>query len=602
MWAQAGVSEEDKLDAAATGRLLRRTARLLRPHTRQVLGALAMVMLWTGTVLAGPYLVRVGIDDGIKAGDARALDLAVLAYVVVAGLAYVTNRMQITLISRVGEQFLRELRIRVFAHLQRLSMPFYDRSKAGVLVSRMTSDVDSLAELIQMGLAMFVSNGLLLVVSVFVLATVSWQLFLLCVIALPPVIVASVKFQRDSNAAYLDVRDRIGSTLSHLQEGIAGVRVVQAFGREDVEVDRFQQGNRQLYESHMRSVKVSAWYLPVIELAGWGTTALALGIGGWWVHQGTLTIGTVAFFVLALSNLFEPVQQLSQLFNLVQSAGAGLLKLFELLDTPIDVPQRPGAVDLPERGDVAVDDVGFAYGDGPNVLAGVSLTIPAGSRLALVGPTGAGKSTLAKLVARLYDPTEGTVRFGGVDLRDATLSSLRERVVVIPQEGFLFNGTIRDNVRLARADATDAEVDAALQAVNAYDRFAGLPEGLDTEVRERGSRLSAGEKQLVSLARAALADPAVLVLDEATSSLDPGTEALVEGAVDRLLEGRSVVVIAHRLSTSERADMVGVVDGGELVELGTHADLVAAGGAYARLYATWVAGTGANAAATPVPG
>jgi len=597
MMRMGGVSAEDKLDRVAARRVLRRTARMLRPQSRRVWSALAMVIVWTGTVLAGPYLVKFGIDQGITKRNPAMLDLAVVGYVIVAILAYVTYRIQIALISQVGEEFLRSLRIRVFDHLQSLSMPFYDRSKAGVLVSRMTSDVDSLSELIQQGLTMFVSNGLLLGVSLIVLTSVSWQLMLVCSLALPPVILASIRFQRSSNTAYLDVRDRIGSTLSHLQEGIAGVRVVQAFAREEVEVDRFQRGNRELYDSHMRSVAISAWYLPVIELAGWGTTALTLGFGGMWVHEGVLTVGTVAFFVLALSNLFEPVQQLSQLFNTVQAAGAGLHKLYELLDEPIEVAERAGAVDLPGAGDVEVEAVSFAYAGGPRVLRDVSLSIPRGARLALVGPTGAGKSSLAKLVARLYDPTEGTVRFGGVDLRDATLDSLRGRIVVIPQEGFLFNGTIRDNVRLARAGASDAEVDDALRAVNAYDRFAGLPEGLDTEVRERGSRLSAGEKQLVSLARAALADPALLVLDEATSSLDPGTEALVEGAVDRLLDGRTVVVIAHRLSTSERADMVGVVDGGELVELGTHTDLVAAGGAYARLYATWVAGTGAMAGA-----
>lgn len=590
MWRSAGVSAEDKLDAEKAKRLLRRTARMLRPHRRAVAGALGMVILWTTTVLAGPWLVRYGIDDGIKADDTGALNRAVGAYVVVAALAYLTNRMQIRLISTVGEQFLRDMRTRVFDHLQRLSMPFYDRSKAGVLVSRMTSDVDSLAELIQMGLAMFVANSLLLVVSVIVLASVSWQLLAVCIVAMPPVVLASIKFQRDSNAAYLDVRDRIGHTMSHLQEGISGVRVVQAFGREDTEISRFRQGNRRLYDSHMRSVVISAWYLPVIELAAWGTTALALGIGGWWVHDGRLTVGTVAFFVLALSNLFEPVQQLSQLFNQVQSAGAGLHKLYDLLDEPVEVVERPGAIDLPDRGDVVVDDVSFAYGDGPPVLSGVSLHIPSGARLALVGPTGAGKSTLAKLVARLYDPTEGTVSLGGVDLRDATLDTLRRRVVVIPQEGFLFNATIRDNVRIARDGASDAEVDAALDAVGAKDRFAALPEGLDTEVRERGSRLSAGEKQLVSLARAALADPAVLVLDEATSSLDPGTEALVEAAVDRLLEGRTVVVIAHRLTTAERADLVGVVAEGHLAELGAHEDLVAAGGHYAALHRTWTAG------------
>jgi ATP-binding cassette, subfamily B, bacterial len=297
--------------------------------------------------------------------------------------------------------------------------------------------------------------------------------------------------------------------------------------------------------------------------------------------------------VLALSNLFEPVHQLNQLFNIVQSAAAGMHKLFELLDTPADVAERPGAVDLPVRSEVMLDRVSFAYDGGPRVLHDVSLRIDPGTRLALVGPTGAGKSTLAKLVARLYDPVEGVVRFGGVDLRDATLASLRGRIVVIPQEGFLFDGSIRDNVRLARADATDDEVDAALEAVGAYDRFAALPEGLATPVLERGSRLSAGEKQLVSLARAALADPAVLVLDEATSSLDPGTEALVEAAVDRLLEGRTVVVIAHRLSTAARADRIGVVVDGRLAELGTHHDLVAAGGHYSHLYATWTAGTNA---------
>ncbi len=590
MWRDAGVSADDKLDADQTKRLVGRTAHMLRPHGRAVVGALTMVVLWTITVLAGPWLVRYGIDEGIKPGDGGALNRAVGAYVVVAALAYLTNRVQIRLISQVGEQFLRDMRTRVFDHLQRLSMPYYDRSKAGVLVSRMTSDVDSLAELIQMGLAMFVSNSLLLVVSVIVLATVSWQLLAICIVALPPVVLASIKFQRDSNAAYLDVRDRIGHTLSHLQEGISGVRVVQAFGREDTEIRRFRRGNRRLYDSHMKSVRISAWYLPVIELAAWGTTALALGFGGYWVHTGWMTVGTVAFFVLALSNLFEPVQQLSQLFNQVQSAAAGLHKLYELLDEPVEVAERPGAVDLPARGDVVVDDVAFAYGDGPRVLSDVSLVIPSGSRLALVGPTGAGKSTLAKLIARLYDPTAGAVSLGGVDLRDATHATLRARVVVIPQEGFLFNASIRDNVRIARDGATDAEVDAALAAVGAFDRFAALPEGIDTEVRERGSRLSAGEKQLVSLARAALADPAVLVLDEATSSLDPGTEALVEAAVDRLLVGRTVVVIAHRLSTAERADMVGVVADGRLAELGPHAELVASGGPYAALYATWTAG------------
>jgi ATP-binding cassette, subfamily B, bacterial len=590
MWMQGGVDPDERLGREEVGNVLARSARMLRPYKAQVALAMAMVVAWTATTLAGPFLVRYGIDHGIKVGDRGALNLAVALYVVVAAISYVTYRHQVRLISRIGESFLRDLRRRVFAHLQRLSMPFYDREKAGVVVSRMTSDVDSLQELVQMGLLMFVSNGLLLVISVAVLAAVSWQLLLLCAVALPGVVLASIKFQRDSNAAYLEVRDGIGDTLSHLQEGIAGVRVVQAFGREDLEASRFRGRSRRLYDAHMRSVKISAWYLPVIELSGLATTALAVGIGGWLVHEGTLTVGTVTFFVLTLSNLFEPVQQLSQLFNMVQSAGAALNKLYDLLDTAVDVPERPAAVDLPERGELEVQGVSFAYAGGPPVLRDVDLRIPHGTRLALVGPTGAGKSTLAKLMARLYDPTEGSVRYGGVDLRDASLASLRQRIVVVPQEGFLFNGTIADNVRLARVAATDDEIAVALDDIGVLERFAALPEGLATEVRERGSRLSAGEKQLVSLARAALADPAVLVLDEATSSLDPGTEVVVEGALNRLMEGRTVLVIAHRLSTAERADLVGVVADGCLAELGTHDELLARGGRYAALFATWSGG------------
>lgn len=590
----AGIDEDDRLDRQAAGRVLRRAARLLRPYRRQVLGAIAMVIVSTGAVLAGPYLLRYGIDRGIVPGDAGRLNLAVGAYVVVAVVAYVATRVQIVLVGRAGEGFLRDLRERVFDHLLRLSMPFYDREKAGVVVSRMTSDVDSLQELVQLGLLQLSASLLLIAGSVVVLAVVSWQLLLLCIVPMPFVILASRKFQRDSNRAYLTVRDRIGLTLSMLQEGISGVRVVQAYGREDVQTERFAKRNGSLYRAHMRSVWVQAWYLPVIEGASLLCTALVVGVGGRMVADGELTVGTVAFFVLTLANLFEPINQLSQLFNTVQSSGAALHKLFELLDTPVDLAESDEPVDLPERGPLVVEGVSFAYATGPPVLRDIDLVLAEGEKLALVGPTGAGKSTLAKLMARLYDPTEGRVTFAGVDLRDASARELRQRITVVPQEGFLFAATLFDNIRIGRPDATEAEVLAALDALGLRRRFEALPGGLGLEVAERGSRLSAGERQLVSLARAALADPAVLVLDEATSSLDPGTEALVERALERLMAGRSVIVIAHRLSTAARSDRVGVVADGGLVELGPHAELVAAGGRYAALYESWVGGLAAS--------
>ena len=594
MITMSGVDAGDRLSRRQAGRVLRRAAARLVPYRRLVAGASVLVVVSTAAVLAGPLLVRYGIDHGIRPGDTAALDRSVIAYVAVALAAYVASRLQVLLVSRAGEGFLRDLREGVFEHLVGLSMPFFDREKAGVVVARMTADIDSLQELVQMGLIQMVSSCLLIVGSLVVLAAVSPALLAVCLVPLPLVVAASVKFQRDSNDAYLAVRDRIGLTLSALQEGISGVRVIQAYGRESFETERFARRNRRLYDAHMRSVRVQAWYLPVIEGASLVCTALVVGMGGRMVADGRLTVGTVAFFVLTLSNLFEPVQQLSQLFNTVQSSGASLRKLFDLLDTEPDLAEPDQPIALAECGALVVDGVGFAYPGGEEVLSGVSLTLGAGEKLALVGPTGAGKSTLAKLMARLYDPTVGSVSFDGTDLRLASGTDLRRRITVVPQEGFLFAGTIRDNVRIGRPDATDAEVDAALDRLGVLDRFAGLPDGLDTEVNERGSRLSAGERQLISLARAALADPAVLVLDEVTSSLDPGTEVLVDEALTRLFEGRSVVVIAHRLSTAARSDRVGVVAEGRLVEIGPHAELVAAGGRYAELYRNWVGGLAAG--------
>jgi ATP-binding cassette subfamily B protein len=586
-WSGHALAEDEKLVRAETGRVLRRAFGLLRPYRAEVIFAVVVMVLFTTATVAGPALVRYGVDKGLKPHKAGPLNRAAIGYMCVALSALVLARSQILLVTRVGEKFLRDLRRRVFAHILAMSMAFFDKEQTGRLVARMTSDIDSLQELIQQGLVAFATNFLLLLFTVTLMLLLSPLLSVICMIALPIVILASVKFQRSSNRAYLQVRDRIGQTLSTFQEGISGVRVIQAFGREDVQVRRFGRANQAQLDANVHAVKISALYFPVIELAGIGTTAAILGIGGALYHSGHVSLGTIVAFALLLANLFEPVQQLSQMFNMVQSSAAALSKLFGLLDTRSPLEERPGAVDLPLTGALDAVDVGFAYDGHKYVLRRVSLSVSPGERLALVGPTGAGKSTLAKLLARLYDPVDGRITYGGVDLRDATFRSLRERIVVVPQEGYLFQGSIMDNVRIGRPSASDGEVAEALKLIGAYERFASLPDGLHTEVRERGSRLSAGERQLVSLARAALANPQVLVLDEATSNLDPGTEADLEQAMTALMEGRTSLVIAHRLSTAERADRVAVVDAGGLLELGTHDELVGAGGRYAALYESW---------------
>jgi ATP-binding cassette subfamily B protein len=588
MWAASAVSDEDRLDRAETSRVLRRSVEFVEPYRRWVYGAIGFVTITTVCTVAGPLLVRFAIDRGIRADSVAALNGAVVAYLLVVVVNYAAGRQQYLAINNAGEGFLRDLRIRVFDRLQAQSMAFFDRNKAGVLVSRMTADIESMGELIQWGLLQFVSAGLLLVVTLVVLAVMSWELTLVVLLVLPVIVVASVRFQRQSNVAYLDVREKVGQNLSALQEGIAGVRVIQAYDRQAEQVRRFHGTNRSLYASHLHSVRISVWYFGLIEWVGVFAIALVVGVGGWLSHNGSISVGTVAAFVLLLANLFEPVQQLSQLYNTVQSAAASLHKLYGLIDHEPDVGEHPQAVALAPHGALEAHDLSFRYdGAERHALSHVSIRIAPGERLALVGPTGAGKSTLAKLLSRLYDPTEGYVTFGEVDLRVASTASLRERIVVVPQEGFLFGGTIADNIRIARPGATDPEVADALERIGALDRFEEFPDGLRTEVRERGSRLSAGERQLISLARAALVDPAVLVLDEATSNLDPGTEAVVERALERLMTGRTVIVVAHRLSTVRRADRIAVVDHARLVELGTHDELVELGGRYAALAEAW---------------
>lgn len=588
MWSSGGVSDEDRLSRAQAKTIVGRVFKMAAPFRKTMWLAFACVCVTTVCALAGPVLVKHGIDAGIRANDGGELNLSVALYLMVACLAYVFGRMQFLYLNRTGESFLRVLRLAVFRQMQRQSMAFYDRNKAGVLVARMTADIESMAELVQWGLLQFIAAGMLLVFAFFVLLTLSWQLTIVALLVMPLLIAASIKFQRDSNKAYLTVRERVGANLSALQEGITTVRVIQAYAQEEETIEKFTKSNRELFQSHERSVRISTWYFALIEFGGVFASALMIGIGGWLVHRGDVTLGTVVAFTLLLSSLFDPVQQLSQLYNTVQSAGAALNKLFQILDAKPEVDEHPAAVALPEAGELRVDGVTFTYAGATNpAMNNVSITVGVGEKLALVGPTGAGKSTLAKLMARLYDPQSGVVSYGGVNLTMATMDSLRKRIVVVPQEGFLFNGTIRDNLRIARSDATDEQIDAAVAAIGATEHFATLPDGLDTEVRERGSRLSAGERQLVALARAALVDPRVLVLDEATSNLDPGTEAEVEQALERLMAGRTVIVVAHRLSTVQRADHIAVIDAAGIAEYGTHEQLVALNGRYNALATAW---------------
>ena len=547
-------------------------------------------MAQTLALLAGPRLVAYAIDSGMNAGDAGAVDLAAGLYLLLALTSLGLGRVVVWRLSRVGESVLQTLRQSVFHHMMRLGLDFFEREKTGVLVSRMTSDVDVLQQLVQAGLMSLTQNALLFLGALVWIFVLSWQLALCVVLLLVPVYYGGKWFRRESNKAYLGVRDEIGRNLSTLQEGLAGVRVVQAYAQEESYFKRFTTTNEAQFNANLQTIRIANRFFPAVEFCGVAGIAIVIAAGGAMANADLISVGTVAAFVLYLSNLFEPVQQLSQNYNMVQAAGAALQKMFALLDEDPSIDERTGSVDLPVRGGLTVEHVSFSYAGGSDVLHDVSLELPPGEHLALVGPTGAGKSTLAKLMVRFYDPRLGRVTFGGIDLRGATLASLRERIVVVPQEGFLFFGTVRDNIRVAWSDATPAEVDAAVAALGLTERFAALPDGLDTEVRQRGSRLSAGERQLVSLARVAIVDPAVLVLDEATSNLDPGTERAVEAALERLGEHRTVVVVADRLSTAARVDRIAVVDDGRLIELGTHDDLVRRGGRYASLYASWSSG------------
>ena len=575
---------------------------LVRPHRRMIaLGSLA-VLAQSAAGLAMPYLVKVAIDQGVLARRLEVIDRVAVAYVLLAGLQLLAGRLEINAVAAVGQRVLYAVRTKLFGHLQTLSLDFYERERTGKVVARMTNDIDAMSDLVTDGLVTFITSVITLLGIAVILVLMDWQLALATLTVAPALALAATRFRRQSSAAWRRVRETATVVTVRLQEALSGVRAIQAFRRERTTAERFAAAAHAERLAHQRTIRLASLFFPGVELAGAAASVVVLGVGGHQVLAGGLEIGTLAAFLLYLRSLFDPVQQLSELYDTFQSATAGAERVGAVLSVEPTVREADDPLPLPApRGEVRLDAVRFGYavadGDGPEVLHGIDLHVPAGSTLALVGPTGAGKSTVAKLIARFYDPRSGTVSLDGVDLRQVRLADLRRAMGYVPQEGFLFSSfdssrpaTVADNIRFGRPDATRAEIQAAVRAVGADPVIGAMPKGLDTEVGERGVKLSAGERQLVSFARAWLADPALLILDEATSSLDVVTEARVQQALRRLRQGRTTIIIAHRLSTVIEADQIAIVEDGRVVEVGSPDDLIERGGRFAELYDRWLAG------------
>jgi ATP-binding cassette subfamily B protein len=575
---------------ASSRRLL---SSLLRPHRRLLSAVVALLLVQNVASMAGPYLVKLGIDRGIPPltggrHDATVLIAVAVAFAVAAATEFATKRGFLALSGRIGQAILLDLRRRVYDHFQRLSVGFHERYTSGRVVARLTSDMDSISELLDGGIEDLVLAGLSVISVAAILLWLDWPMALVTMVSFPFLLVLSRWFQRASARAYRRTRETVALVIVHFVESMGGMRAVHAFRREPRNQEIFDAVNDDYRAANVTAMRLIAIYAPGIKLVGNVTIAVVLTYGGYRALHGQTEVGVLAAFLLYLRRFFEPMQELSQFYNSLQSATAALEKLAGVLDEPPAVPEPARPTPLPgARGDLRFRDVRFAYrGDRP-ILHRLDLHLPAGQTVAVVGATGAGKSTVAKLVARFYDPSEGTVTLDGVDLREITDDDLRRAVVMVTQENFLFSGTVADNIGFGRPGAGREEIEAAARAIGADGFIRALPHGYDTDVRKRGGRLSAGQRQLVAFARAFLADPAVLILDEATSSLDIPSERLVQRALRTILADRTAIVIAHRLSTVEIADRVLVLDHGRVVEDGPPADLVAGGGRYARLHQQW---------------
>ena len=573
-----------------TARRISTLARLTAPYKGRTALAVLSLLAATATALAPPYLAKLAVDDGIRQGDLQALTMIVGLFLF-AGLANLaTSSAQTYFTGWTGERILADLRNKLFRHLQRLSLGFYERNRAGVIISRLTNDVDALDQLVTDGVTTLVQSTLILIGSAAVLFYLDWRLALATCSVVLPLAIATAIFRVRSSRAYRAVRERLGLVTATLAEDIAGMRVVQSFTREPARRRNFEEVNAHYRAANQQTVVNSGVYFPFVDFLSSVATAVVLGYGGYLLSQGDVSVGTLFAFILYVSNFFDPVQQLSQLYNTFLSAVAALDKIMDVMDEEPEVEDGRGARELGRiEGHVELRDLRFGYGGGPEVLHGIDLDVPAGTTVALVGHTGAGKSTIAKLLARFYDPRDGAILVDGTDLRDVTQESLRRQLGIVPQEGFLFAGSVRDNIAFGRPGATNEQILAAAAAVGAHEFIMRLEDGYETDVQERGTRLSLGQRQLVAFARALLADPRILILDEATSSVDIGTERRIEEALRTLLAGRTAFVIAHRLSTIRGAELIVVLEHGQIVEQGSHAELMERQGLYTALYGDWAA-------------
>lgn len=587
----------DKAPAADRVGTVRRLVAYLRPYRARLAAVFVFVLAGTVGQALGPALIGRAVDQHLAPGtDPAALNRAMLGLLAAYAVGFGGFVGQTFVVGQLGQHVLATLRAEIFARVQRLGMRYFDTHDAGDLMSRLVSDTEVIGNFLTQGLMQSLGSlfGLVAVVAVMVWSSPVLALTTLTVI--PAMIWLTRVFSTQARDRYRTAREAIGEVSSNLQEDISGVRESQAFARTRRNIERFAQANAANRDANVNAVAVTSAFTPAVDVLSAVATAIVIGLGGWMAATGRIEVGTVVAFVIWVTNFFRPIQQLSALYTQAQAAVAGTERVFDLLDEPIEVADRPEAVALPPaQGRIALEGVWFGYQPGQPVLRGVDLVIEPGQMVAVVGPTGAGKSTLAKLVLRYYDVDEGRVRVDGHDVRDVTQASLRRQFGVVPQEVFLFSGSIADNIRYGRPSASDAEVEAAARAVGAHEAIAALPEGYATPLGERGGALSAGQRQLVALARAALVQPRILLLDEATANIDTRTEARIQAGLEALMRGRTSLVIAHRLSTVRRADRVVVLMDGRIVEQGSHAELLARGGAYADLHHKQFGALGAGA-------